>query len=93
MVFIAGLEAGLFPQGQAGTEGGVEEERRLFSVGMTEAKDELVLFGTRSRTLFGKRELRSLSPFIKEIREMFKETAIIECKGERRKRPRQMKLF
>ena len=43
IVYIVGCEDGVFPHSRALDEGGLEEERRLFYVGVTRAKDELYL--------------------------------------------------
>ena len=52
VVFIAGTEEGLIPHGRAVDEGGdaaVEEERRLFYVAITRARDKLLISACRSR--------------------------------------------
>lgn len=52
VVFIAGTEEGLIPHGRAVDEGGdaaVEEERRLFYVAITRARDKLLISSCRSR--------------------------------------------
>lgn len=54
-----------------------EEERRLFYVGMTRARDELFLLYARSRFLYGQRPAQSPSPFLKEIKEEFIEQRFI----------------
>jgi DNA helicase-2/ATP-dependent DNA helicase PcrA len=67
VVFLVGCEEGLFPHLPDGGEGDVEEERRLFFVAVTRARDLLYLTRTRSRTLWGrKRELGS-SRFLREL--------------------------
>ncbi len=54
VVFICGLEEGLLPHTQSmQTEAEVEEERRLFFVGITRAEEELVLTYARRRSRFG----------------------------------------
>ena len=53
IVFIAGCEDGVFPHSRALDEGGLEEERRLFYVGVTRAKRELYLTYARRRSVFG----------------------------------------
>jgi DNA helicase-2/ATP-dependent DNA helicase PcrA len=77
VVFIAGLEEGLMPHarsldGRATDVGGklandVEEERRLFYVSITRAKDRLYLVRSRQRTLRGKTMLRTPSRFLQNI--------------------------
>src|SRR5207302_147142 len=53
-VFMTGMEEGLFPLGEAQfSQEELEEERRLAYVGMTRAKDRLILTSAASRKLFG----------------------------------------
>jgi DNA helicase-2/ATP-dependent DNA helicase PcrA len=69
-VFLAGLEEGLLPHGRAlGSNAEVEEERRLFYVGMTRAKQSLVLSRAVYRRTYGEERLRAALPsrFLKEI--------------------------
>ncbi len=69
-VFLAGLEEGLLPHGRAlGTNAEIEEERRLFYVGMTRAKRSLVLSRAIYRRSYGEERLRasSASRFLAEI--------------------------
>ncbi len=68
-VFIVGLEHGLFPHerdANAKTEDR-EEERRLFYVALTRAKDEALLTYARIRTLFGMREITMPSEFLYDV--------------------------
>jgi DNA helicase II / ATP-dependent DNA helicase PcrA len=67
MVFIIGLEEGVFPHMRAIEAGDVEEERRLCYVGVTRAQRELYLTYARSRSLFGGRDWNMRSRFIDEI--------------------------
>jgi DNA helicase II / ATP-dependent DNA helicase PcrA len=68
VVFIVGLEEDLFPHINAkkGNDE-VEEERRLFYVGMTRAKDRLFLSASQTRFLFGGLHRMKISRFLKEI--------------------------
>jgi DNA helicase-2/ATP-dependent DNA helicase PcrA len=72
VVFITGLEEGLFPYymntGEDETDN-AEEERRLFYVGMTRAQDKLYLTHARSRFLFGERRALPRSSFLADIHE------------------------
>ena len=52
-VFIIGCEDGLFPHSRSVEEGTLEEERRLAYVGVTRARERLVLTHARRRTIFG----------------------------------------
>ena len=69
-VFLAGLEEGLLPHSRAlGSNPEIEEERRLFYVGMTRAKRSLVLSRAIYRRNYGEERLRasSASRFLAEI--------------------------
>ncbi len=66
-VFIAGLEDGVFPHSRAIDEGGLEEERRLFYVGITRAKRQLYLTHARRRAVFGAQTYGMRSRFLDEI--------------------------
>ncbi len=66
-VFIAGLEDGVFPHSRAVEEGGLEEERRLFYVGVTRAMRKLYLTCARRRALFGASAYGLRSRFLDEI--------------------------
>ncbi|MDO5366378.1 ATP-dependent helicase, partial [Kocuria sp.] len=65
-VFLAGLSEGLMPISFAETADGVDEERRLFYVGITRAREHLVLSWSLSRTPGG-RPTRSRSRFLDAI--------------------------
>jgi DNA helicase-2/ATP-dependent DNA helicase PcrA len=74
VVFIAGVEEELLPHSRAvaeslgdDSESGVEEERRLFYVGLTRARERVVLTHTRERTHFGQMSFRTPSRFLEEI--------------------------
>ena len=65
VVFICGVEEGLLPVQTKGTD--VTEERRLFYVGLTRAREEVVLFRARTRQRHGKRQQPASSPFVREL--------------------------
>jgi ATP-dependent DNA helicase UvrD/PcrA len=67
IVFIVGCEHGVFPHQRALDEGGLEEERRLFYVGVTRAMRELYLTYARRRAVFGQPTFALPSEFIEEI--------------------------
>jgi DNA helicase II / ATP-dependent DNA helicase PcrA len=67
IVFIIGMEDGVFPHSRAIDEGGVEEERRLAYVGFTRAMRDLTLTSARRRNSFGANSLGVRSRFIDEI--------------------------
>jgi DNA helicase II / ATP-dependent DNA helicase PcrA len=77
-VFLAGLEEGLLPHSRSqNSNSELEEERRLFYVGMTRAKKRLVLSRAVYRRTYGEDRLRASIPsrFIKEIPAEMIETA------------------
>ncbi len=67
IVFITGLEDGVFPHSRALDEGGLEEERRLFYVGVTRAMRQLYLTHARRRAVFGAQAYGMRSRFLEEI--------------------------
>ena len=68
VVFISGLEDGLFPLGRAYDDPeALEEERRLFYVGVTRAEDKLYLTHARQRRRAGEYMFGRLSPFAEAI--------------------------
>ena len=69
-VVITGLEEGVFPRMEK-TGAELEEERRLFYVGITRARDELYVTSTSKRCLYGRWDFMRPSPFIKEAAEAF----------------------
>ena len=67
-VYIAGMEENLFPSGGLlASESDIEEERRLFYVAVTRAKEEVSLSFAKTRMRNGKSESNSPSRFIREI--------------------------
>ena len=66
-VFIVGCEDGVFPHSRTVEEGGLEEERRLFYVGVTRAMRSLYLTHARRRALFGAQSYGLRSRFLDEI--------------------------
>ena len=67
VVFIAGMEEGVFPHQRSLDEQNVEEERRLAYVGITRAMDRLYLLHARARSLWGASQYNLPSRFIGEI--------------------------
>ena len=67
LVFLVGMEEGVFPHARSMDEGTIEEERRLCYVGMTRAREALVLTRARHRVLFGTSQNNPPSRFLKEI--------------------------
>jgi DNA helicase-2/ATP-dependent DNA helicase PcrA len=62
VVFLAGLEDGLFPHSRSLSEAAMEEERRLCYVGMTRAEKRLVLTWAKYRRRFGGGEQERTTP-------------------------------
>ncbi len=68
LVFLVGLEEGLFPSQQSVDDAGrLEEERRLCYVGMTRAMQQLYLTYAESRRLYGRETYPRPSRFLREI--------------------------
>ena len=67
VVFLVGLENGLFPSLRAVEEGNLEEERRLAYVGITRAREKLFISYAESRRVHGVEQICAPSQFLKEI--------------------------
>lgn len=84
VVFIIGMEEGIFPHANSFTEeGGLEEERRLCYVGITRAKERLYLTNAKKRMLYGKESQNAPSRFINEIEESLIEKTNASIKEEK----------
>ena len=68
-VFVIGVEENLIPHSRSVSEGNLEEERRLFYVGMTRARQRLYLSLAHQRTLYGSLTLNGPSRFFQELPE------------------------
>ena len=89
-VMLCGVEEGSLPR----EDGDIEEERRLFYVGLTRAKERAHLLHCRSRFLFGTRRDREASRFLLECDESLKETTVISDRPRRSKQePDQLSLL
>lgn len=73
VVFLVGMEEGLFPHNMSLMENNLEEERRLCYVGITRAKERLYLTNAKRRMLYGKENMNIPSRFISEIDEKLNE--------------------
>jgi superfamily I DNA/RNA helicase len=93
IVFITGVEDGLIPYTLNKDDVDIEEERRLFYVGMTRAMDGLFLIHARERFLYGQRLAQASSPFLKEIPEEFIEKRFIPDRIKKQKKDDQIGLF
>ncbi|WAA12604.1 DNA helicase PcrA [Fervidibacillus halotolerans] len=86
IVFIVGMEEGIFPHSRSLTEEGeMEEERRLAYVGITRAERQLYLTNAELRTLFGRMSANEPSRFIDEI-----PSELIDALHEKQKKDKQM---
>jgi len=81
-VFLAGMEEGLLPHTRSKEEGTVDEERRLFYVGITRARESLTLSYCLARKKYGMLTPAHPSRFLQELPQH-----LIERAEERRKRP------
>lgn len=79
IVYLAGMEDGLFPSYMSISTGGesdIEEERRLCYVGITRAKETLIMSAARMRTVRGETQMNRTSRFVREIpKELLAESA------------------
>ena len=66
-VFLVGCEEEIFPSARSVEEQGIEEERRLFYVGMTRAQERLTLTHAASRLLWGRQTHNLPSRFLDEL--------------------------
>ena len=81
VVFLVGMEEGLFPSYRSiGEQRELEEERRLAYVGITRAKEYLYLTCAKQRTIFGSTTCNRVSRFIEEIPKDMLEGDLIEEK-------------
>ncbi|AJS60317.1 DNA helicase PcrA [Paenibacillus sp. IHBB 10380] len=79
VVFIVGMEEGVFPHSRAFMDNEeLEEERRLAYVGITRAEQQLFLSCAKMRTLFGRTTANAPSRFLEEIPEELKEDTLME---------------
>ncbi len=94
VLFIAGCEDGLVPCTLMKDCADIEEERRLFYVGMTRAKEELFLLHARNRFLRGQKLAPSPSSFLNEIPASLIKRIIMPQKARKQDEPdSQMGLF
>lgn len=92
VVFLTGMEEGIFPISRALTnEDDLEEERRLCYVGITRAKERLFITYTTLRTIYGRTSYNSVSRFIGEIPDNLIED--INNKNEPKKSKKSQKKY
>jgi DNA helicase-2/ATP-dependent DNA helicase PcrA len=66
-VIITGMEEGLFPGGANESDEDIEEERRIFYVSITRAREELYFTSCRRRTIWGQTRYQMPSRFLREL--------------------------
>jgi DNA helicase-2/ATP-dependent DNA helicase PcrA len=94
VVFITGMEEGIFPCEIPGMESAeITEERRLFYVGMTRARDSLILSSAASRPIYGRYQSRPVSRFVNEIPASLIEHIRHDMTKRKKTAAKQMKLF
>ena len=94
VVFIVGCEEGLLPYERKGETVDIEEERRLFYVGLTRAGRKLVLTHACKRVLFGQFMENAPSRFVGDIETALKELQEMKYRPpERKPESTQLSLF
>jgi superfamily I DNA/RNA helicase len=91
VVFISGCEDGWIPYISKGRPVDLEEERRLFYVAMTRAKQHLLLTKADARRVHGRKQRRRLSPFVEDIENRLK--TFSGQTGKKRDKQEQRSLF
>jgi DNA helicase II / ATP-dependent DNA helicase PcrA len=92
VVFVCGCENGYIPlQRSGGAQADIDEERRLFYVAMTRAKERLVFTYAARRRIYGNNETRRISPFVEYMDP--KLTEIQGVWGQKKKSQSQLELF
>ena len=94
VVFVSGCEEGFLPfKGKNDESDREDEERRLLYVAMTRAKQALFLSYAKKRTVFGKKEAREPSRFIRDIEQNLKKYHHEAVGRHKKKGHTQMELF
>ncbi|MGD2035058.1 MAG: ATP-dependent helicase, partial [Bacteroidales bacterium] len=91
VVFIAGAEEGITPLDRKDTD--LEEERRLFYVAMTRAKDELQIVSSEKRTVYGQEKEMSFSRFLNEFDPEYLQRVDFDTVKKAKPAEQQLKLF
>ncbi len=93
VVFLCGMEEGVFPGYRSFTEeGGIEEERRLCYVGITRAREKLYMTCASQRTLFGNTTYNQPSRFLEEIPEGMTEKLVRKTAASTQSSPSKPKI-
>ena len=93
VVFICGLEEGVLPYNLEGRSCDLEEERRLFYVGMTRAGERLILTSAASRIIYGRKIDQQPSRFVNEVPAGLLKTIKSAQKKPKKPTARQLSLF
>jgi len=94
VVFVSGCENGLIPFiPKENKYNDINEERRLFYVAMTRAKQELYLSHAKKRRVHGKIEIQTISPFVTDVEQNLKQINQNSGHKSERKRQTQLALF
>jgi uncharacterized protein (TIGR00375 family) len=94
VVFIAGCEEGFIPYyrpDESTTD--IDEERRLFYVAMTRAKEQLFLTYALKRRIFGRRHERRPSTFVEDIENALRKYEAVRKNSRKKKNQVQLELF
>jgi ATP-dependent DNA helicase UvrD/PcrA len=91
IVFIVGCEDGYIPFRRSDAD--PREERRLFYVAMTRAKQQLYLTRAKHRRIFGKKTARTISPFVADIETRHRRQETTGKKKSQRDNRNQLSLF
>ncbi len=93
VVFLTGLEEGIMPHSFEKEHSDIEEERRLFYVALTRAKDALILTSSMTRTMYGRTNNQTRSRFLNEIPPHLISRSIPDAKSRKKTQAKQMRLF
>ena len=94
IIFIAGCENGLVPfTRNQNDDFDILEERRLFYVAMTRAKEMLFLSWASNRNLYGRQRQREISPFVMDIEKHLQEFVTVGLKPKHPLKQTQLNLF
>ena len=93
VVFLCGCENGILPHKHRKGNSEIDEERRLFYVGMTRAKDRLYLSWCRNRYWNGQKQETQVSRFLKEIPDTLSETTNLYIPKPSKADNRQLSLW
>ena len=93
VVFISGCEDGLIPYRSVSLPSDEHEERRLFYVALTRARDYLFLTKANRRRIHGQMKGCTWSPFVKNIENRYKQITVSSPMKSKKPRQEQLTLF